>query len=216
MKSNGFWKHPRQAVAASRSQAPGRRGKENARAVPLSLLGGDSEGQQTDNAVVTSGVMPESLHGGMGELYSQNRYFQWDGFSSTVLRMITISGDPTCSHASVGSCLSGPAWRKYTCNYVYFLFSNERGRNIKCTQAALDAKRKDTLEIWGNNFERILFDNYVLVLEYTCIGMKPNKYSWSHRRNSTFNGPICLQICFHLCIVTMGRTNVFCKDLLTF
>lgn len=80
-----------------------------------------------------------------------------------------------------------------------------------CTEAALSAKEKDTLEIWRNNFERILSNDYIMVLGYMCIGMKPNRCSWNHLRSSTFDGPVCLQVYFHLRILTMRRINVFRK-----
>lgn len=130
--------------------------------------------------------------------------------SSIISSMIMISGHSTYLHPSLGGYLSVSVRHKWTCNCMYPPFIHERGRNTTCTEAALNTKGKDTLEIWGNTFERVLFNNYVLVLEYMCVGTKPNRYSWNHLRNSTFDGPICLQIYFCLCVLTMGRI-VFCK-----
>lgn len=61
-------------------------GQENGRVVLLMLLRVKSEGQQRDSAAVPSGMMPESSYGGTREPYSHSMYFQWDKFSSVVLK----------------------------------------------------------------------------------------------------------------------------------
>lgn len=90
--------------------------------------------------------MPEPLHGAAREAYSHRMYVQWDETSAIVSRVIMIS-DHSAYLRTSAICASVPTWPKHACNCIYTLFSNQRGRNTLCTEAALNSKGKDTLDI---------------------------------------------------------------------
>lgn len=93
-----------------------------------------------------------------------------------------------------------------TYNCIYCLYSNERGINTMCTVSTKYQRERHI-----RNFERVLFNNSLKVVEYICIGIRLNRSSSNQLWYSTFHGPICLQIYFHRCILKFGRINMFCK-----
>lgn len=155
------------------------RGKENAGTVQLSLLGSERV------------AMLGSFLG-----WWQNLYMKEQGNSFYII--CTLSGTSwiplfttmiiTHNHSTYLHLVLD-IYLHVTCNCICCLFSTEKGRNTLCTVSTKYQRKK---HIW--NFERVLFHNCVLVLEYMCIGIKWNRSSSNQLWNSTFHGPICLQM----------------------